>query len=120
MTILIWAQMDLPPEHAHRIIDEARPLIDAALEEPGCEAYTWSHDPFTPGRVNVFERWTSEEALAAHFKNPAYTDMGKQIRSAGPIVAQSRKFRVDADGPIYDETRTPRADFFNLVEADAG
>lgn len=115
MTILIWAQMDLPPDHARTIIDEARPLIEAALAEPGCEAYTWSHDPYTPGRVNVFERWTTEADLAAHFKNPAYFDMGKQLRSRGPIVAQSRKFRVDAHGPIYDETRTPRADFFEIA-----
>jgi quinol monooxygenase YgiN len=115
MTIIMWAQMDMDPDHAHRIIAEAKSLIDDALAEPGCEAYTWSHDPFVPGRVNVFERWTSEEALAAHFKNPAYTDMGKQLRSAGPIVAASRKFRVDAEGPIYDETRTPRADFFDLA-----
>lgn len=113
--ILIWAQMDLPLEHAHAIIDEAKPLIEAALEEPGCEIYTWSHDPYVPGRVNVFERWTSEEELAAHFLNPAYTDMGKQLRSRGPIVAQSRKFRVDVHGPIYDENRVPSAEFFDVV-----
>ena len=115
MTIIIWAQADLDPAHAHELIAEARPLIEAALAEPGCEAYTWAHDPFVPGRVQVFERWASEEALAAHFRNPAYTDMGQHLRSRGPITIVSRKFRVDAEGPIYDETRTPRADFFNLV-----
>ena len=115
MTIIIWAQADIAPDEAHMLIEGAKPLIDAALAEPGCEAYSWAHDPFTPGRVHVFERWASEEALAAHFKNPAYTEMGAHLRSRGPITIVSRKFRVDAEGPIYDDTRTPRADFFNLA-----
>jgi quinol monooxygenase YgiN len=112
VTVIVWAQMDMDPAHRERIIQDARPLIEASLEEPGCEAYTWSHDPFVPGRVNVYEQWTSEEALAHHFTLPAYLDMRTQLRSAGPIKSTSRKFRIDHAEPVYDETGTPRADFF--------
>ena len=115
MTVIVWAQMDMDPEHSERIIREAKPLIEASLEDPGCEAYTWSHDPFFPGRVNVYEQWTDEEALALHFTLPAYLDMRTQLRSAGPIRSTSRKFRVDHDEPVYDETGTPRADFFTTA-----
>ncbi|TAL01189.1 MAG: antibiotic biosynthesis monooxygenase [Rhodospirillaceae bacterium] len=112
MTVLISAVMDLDPAHARRILEEARPLIEAALAEPGCEAYSWALDPFTPGRVHVFERWLDEESLAGHFQLPAYTEMRVQLRSAGPIKSTSRKYRVDRDEPVYDETGSPRADFF--------
>lgn len=112
MKILIQAVMDIDPAHAGRLIEEARPLIEAARAEPGCEAYDWALDPLAPGRVHVFECWANEDALAHHFTLPAYTDMRRHLRSAGDIRSSSRKFRVDAEGPIYDATGTPRADFF--------
>ncbi|WP_439534415.1 putative quinol monooxygenase [Polymorphobacter sp.] len=115
MTILITATMDLDPAHAERIILGARELIEASLEEPGCEAYSWALDPLHPGRVHVFERWVDEASLAHHFTLPNYTEMRTHLRSAGPIVSRSRKFRVDLEEPIYDETGTPRADFFTAA-----
>lgn len=117
MTILVVAVMDLDPVHANRIIEEARPLIEASLEEPGCLAYSWALDPLNPGRVHVFEEWTDEAALAHHFTLPNYTEMRTQLRSAGPIKSSSRKVRVAHQEPVYDETGTPRADFFTAPQA---
>ncbi|MES2290686.1 MAG: putative quinol monooxygenase [Pseudomonadota bacterium] len=119
MTILITATMDMDPAHAERIILEARALIEDSLAEPGCLAYSWALDPLTPGRVHVFEKWTDEASLANHFTLPNYLDMRTQLRSAGPIKSQSRKYRVDHDEPVYDETGTPRADFFTLASSAA-
>lgn len=115
MTILITATMDLDPAHAERIILGARGLIEASLAEPGCNAYSWALDPLTPGRIHVFESWSSEAALAHHFSLPNYLEMRTHLRSAGPIVSRSRKYRVDHDEPVYDETGTPRADFFTAA-----
>ena len=39
----------------------AKPHIDGALQEEGCIAYSWTEDHLTPGRVWVYEEWTSEE-----------------------------------------------------------
>ena len=39
--------------------------IDGALTQPGCEAYTWAADLNAAGRIEVFERWTSEADLRA-------------------------------------------------------
>lgn len=114
MTIVINATMELDPAHAERIVLEARGLIEASLEEPGCEAYSWSLDPLNPGRIEVFERWTDEAALAHHFTLPNYTEMRTHLRSAGEIKSTSRKYLVQHDEPIYDESGTPRADFFTL------
>ena len=45
-------------------------MMKATHEEVGCLAYVFSRDEMTPGRVNVFEKWESDVALAAHFEAP--------------------------------------------------
>ena len=115
MTILVTAQMDIDPAHVERIILESRPLIEASLAESGCQHYSWALDPLVPGRVHVLELWDDELSLAHHFSLPNYTEMRTQLRSAGPITSKSRKWQIAHDEPIYDETGTPRADFFTLA-----
>ncbi|WP_221796313.1 putative quinol monooxygenase [Aquisediminimonas sediminicola] len=115
MTIIVSAVMELDPAHAERIILEARPLIEASLDEPGCLAYSWSLDPLNPGTINVFEKWTDEAALAYHFTLPNYTEMRQVLRSAGPIKSNSCKYLVAREEPIYDADGKPRADFFSQV-----
>ena len=40
--------------------------------------------------------------------------MGGALRDCGIISADNRKYRVDLSEPVYDDTHTPRADFFTL------
>ncbi|MEQ8410510.1 MAG: putative quinol monooxygenase [Erythrobacter sp.] len=101
--IVIAAQIDLDPAQRADALASAKPHIDAALEQPGCLAYDWSADGNDPARVNVFEEWESEEALAAHFKGQAYAGMRDHIGNFGLTNAVSRKYRVDAEGPVYNE-----------------
>ncbi|WP_156681011.1 putative quinol monooxygenase [Sphingomonas profundi] len=115
MTIIINATMEIDPAHAERIVLDAKDLIEASLAEPGCEAYSWALDPLHPGRVEVFERWRDEASLANHFTLPNYTVMRTHLRSAGPIKSTSRKYRVAHDEPVYDDSGTPRADFFTAA-----
>ena len=66
--IIISGTVDFPPENVAPALAAGKPLIEGALTEEGCLDYDWCPDPLNPGRVRVFERWASEEALAAHFK----------------------------------------------------
>jgi quinol monooxygenase YgiN len=99
--ILISAQIDLDPAQREEALQSAKEWIDAALAEPGCIHYAWSADPYNPSRVNVFEEWESEETLASHFDNPAYIGMRDHIGRFGLTGATSKKYRVDAEGPVY-------------------
>ena len=109
--IIISGTVDLPPENTLRAIETARPLIEGALTEKGCLDYDWCPNPLVPGRIRVFERWESEEALAAHFQSEWYLKMREHIGGFGLIGAETLKYRVDAQEPVYDDTMTPRADF---------
>ncbi len=110
--IIISATIDLPVENLEKALAAARPLIEGALTEPGCVAYDWSVEPTHPGRIRVFELWADEASLAGHFGSEWYLGMRELIGSFGLLSAESAKYRVDLTEPVYDETFTPRADFF--------
>ena len=81
-------------------------------QEPGCSAYCFSADPVVDTRVRVYELWDDQASLAAHFEHPNYHQMrevfGRFERTGGEV----KKYRCDLSEPVYDETRTVRADFF--------
>lgn len=110
--VIIAGTVDVAPEMRDVAIRDARPLIDEALAEPGCVTYEWTFDPFDPGRIHVFEEWESEGTLAVHLRAPSYLNMLAHLGSAGIRGARTRKYRVDLEEPVYDESGRPRGDFF--------
>ena len=101
--IVIAAQIDLDPAQRAEALASAKVHIDAALAQEGCIAYDWSADGNNPARVNVCEEWESEAALAHHFANAAYAGMRDHIGQFGMTGAASKKYRVDAEGPVYND-----------------
>ena len=106
--------LDLPPDRIDEALATGKPLIESALTQDGCLDYDWCPNPLVPGRIRVFERWRDQESLANHFNNHWYKDMVATIGSFGLIAATSAKYRCNAEESVYDETRTPRADFYTL------
>lgn len=109
--VVIAGTVQVPPEAREQAIRAAKPLIDEALGEPGCIAYEWTFDAFDPGRIHVFEEWESEQTLSDHLKAPSYLNMLAHLGSVGIKAAETRKYRVDLDEPVYDESGKPRGDF---------
>jgi quinol monooxygenase YgiN len=109
--ILIAAQIDLDSARRDQALRSAQPWIEGALAQPGCLHYDWSADANNPERINVFEEWESEEALAAHFAGPQYAGMLQHIGASGLKAASSRKYRVDAEGPVYNADGKPTPAF---------
>ena len=114
--IIITATFDLSPDKMDEVWKTCKPLIDGALAEEGCQDYSWTIDPYVPGRVWVMERWESEEALKKHFDDDWYKNMGATLNSFGILNAFSAKYKITAQEPVYDDTGTPRADFVSLEE----
>ena len=109
--VLIAGTVDVASDARDQALRDARPLIDEALGEPGCLAYAWTCDPFEPGRIHVFEEWESEQTLGEHLRAPSYLRMLAHLGRVGIRSAVTRKYRVDREEPVYDETGTPRGDF---------
>lgn len=100
-------------ENRDRAIELGRPLQQATRdEESGCEAYCFAPDPCVDTRIQVYELWVDEASLAAHFEHPNYVNMRDTLGACGIVGADTDKYRCDLREPVYDDTRTPRADFF--------
>lgn len=112
--IIIAGTIDFADEqHRDRAVEIGRPLQQATRDdEPGCLAYCFAPDPCEPARIQVYELWTDEASLAAHFQHENYFKMGAALRDCGITGADNNKYRVDLTEPVYDDTGTARADFF--------
>ena len=112
--IIIAGTIDFADEAARDAAVEAgRPISQLTRDqEPGCRAYCFAPDPCVATRIQVYELWDDEASLAAHFRHENYFNMGGALRGAGIIATDNRKYRCDLSEPVYDDTHTPRADFF--------
>ncbi len=112
--IVVSAEIEYPDQAARdAAVAATRDLQQATRdEEPGCLAYCFAPDPCLPTRIQVYELWEDEASLAAHFEHPNYLNMRTELGKAGLVGAVSHKYRCDLREPVYDETHTPRADFF--------
>jgi quinol monooxygenase YgiN len=109
--ILIAAHIDVDPATREECLIKAQPYIDGALSQEGCLCYSWAADMNNPERIEVFEEWTDEEALAQHFKDVHYSSMLAHIGSFGLKNAVSAKYRVDAEAPVYNAEGVPTPAF---------
>ncbi len=80
-------------------------------DEPGCLVYCFAADPVRPELIQVYELWADEASLATHLEHPNYHAMGGMLRSSGLASAVSRKFRIEAEAPVYGEDGKPSASF---------
>ena len=113
--IIIAGYIDIDPAQFDACLAASVPLQKATRDdEPGCLAYCFAPDPVVEGRIQVYELWADQESLAAHFVHPNYLNMRTMFGTFGLRGADNKKYRVDHSEPVYDSTRTPRADFFTL------
>ena len=110
--IIISGTVNMPPENIDAAMAAAGPLIAGALTEKGCQDYDWCPDPQNPGTIRVFERWASEEDLHAHLNDKWYFDMRETLGQFGITGADTAKYKIELQEPVYDETGVARADFF--------
>ena len=116
MTVLINGTVDFRAEDTAEIMHKTADLMARTRDQKGCRHYVWSLDPAVPGRVYVHENWESVEDLAAHLQGHFYTDMLAILGNYEMLGTDILKYRVDLAEPVYDETGTPRADFFSQSE----
>ena len=118
--IVVVANIEIDQAKRDACVAASVPIQKATRDdEPGCMAYCFGPDPVESNRLQVYELWTDEASLAAHFLHPNYHAMRKMFNDFGPIKAVSRKFLTTLDEPVYDATFTPRADFFTAKDPGA-
>ena len=110
--IIIAGTVEIDPANRAAALTAGRDLEAATRRQPGCLDYVWTIDGLSESTIYVYERWESEEALAAHFKGPNYNGMRAVLGSYGLRGTNVAKHRIDISEPVYDPAGTPRPDFF--------
>jgi quinol monooxygenase YgiN len=110
--IIIAGTITIAPERRADLLAACEPFQRSAREdEAGCLAYVFSADPLEPGQIAVYERWTDAESLDAHFLHPNYLEMVNLFVVHRITGFDVRKFRIDADAPVYNAQRKATASF---------
>ena len=63
MSIIVAGHLKLKPGTREVFISQSRDAVLQARALAECEDFSVSPDPIDENRVNVFEKWTSREAL---------------------------------------------------------
>lgn len=66
--IYVIATLLVKPEKRADFLENARDVIAATRKEDGCETYDLTSSITEPNEFIFIERWTTREALAAHFQ----------------------------------------------------
>ena len=66
--LIVAGHFDVDPEQRETFIAERTEAMRTSRAEEGCHVYAMTADPLEPGRVLLFERWESKEALRAHLE----------------------------------------------------
>jgi quinol monooxygenase YgiN len=98
--IIIAGTIDIDPANVVTAIADAVGMMQATHEEEGNLAYVFSVDPLVPGRIQLFEKWTSEEALAAHSSSAHMAEFRPKMGGWGVKGADVKKYEIASEGPL--------------------
>ena len=74
--VIVAGQIFVAPAERERYLAGCADVVEQARRAPGCLDFAITADLIDPGRINVFERWQTQEAVQA-------------FRGSGPSQEQS-------------------------------
>lgn len=98
--LIVAGTFDVAPEDREAFLRSREEAMRTSRAEPGCLDYAFSADPLDASRVILFERWESEEALAAH------AAAMQAARAAAPppaftlLSSTITKYEIAKSGPL--------------------
>ena len=63
--VIVAGHITVEPQQRESYLAGCVSVVERARGAAGCLDFAITADPIDPGRVNVFERWESQEALEA-------------------------------------------------------
>ena len=80
--IIVAGQIFVEPDQRDAYLQSCVDVIEQARIEPGCLDFALTADLVTAGRINVFERWESAEAVQSFRADGPSQDQRAQLISA--------------------------------------
>ncbi len=79
--VIVAGHLIVDPDEREAYLEGCREVVDLARRTDGCLDFALSADVVDPGRINIFERWESLEAVEA------FRGDGVQGQQAAAILA---------------------------------
>ena len=73
-------------------------IVEAARAAPGCLDFAISADVVDPGRINIFERWTSQAAVESCRGSGPSDEQG-----AAMLALAVAEYDVATERPLFDD-----------------
>ncbi|GIE94944.1 putative quinol monooxygenase [Paractinoplanes rishiriensis] len=87
--LIIAGALHVDPADRDRYLDAVRDVSRTARQAPGCLDFVQAPDPLDPARINVYERWESDEDLLR------FRESGGPDLDLPPLTsADVRKYRI--------------------------
>jgi quinol monooxygenase YgiN len=80
--VIVAGHLLVDPDEREAYLDGCRKVVEAARRTEGCLDFAITADLVEPGRVNVYERWESQEAVEAFRGDGPSGEQQQSIRSA--------------------------------------
>lgn len=80
--IIVSGVVYVDPNERDMYLSDCRAVMAQAREAPGCLDFALSPDALDPGRINVYERWESDEQLLEFRNSGSDTQIRGEIREA--------------------------------------
>ena len=93
--IIVAGPIHLLPEQRDAYLDGCRVVIEAARRAEGCLDFHLAADPIDPGRINVFERWESVEAVEAFRGDGPSGEQQAQVLGAAVV-----QYEIASETPL--------------------
>jgi hypothetical protein len=94
--VIVGGTFEMEPGQREQFLAGRLEMMRVSRGEEGCIEYTFAPDPIEAGRVVLFERWESQEALDAHLvalrAGPMPDDSG-----IGPIRSSVTIYEVSGE-----------------------
>ena len=95
--VIVAGHLIVEPCQREAYLEGCVSVVERARATPGCLDFSITADLVDPGRINVFERWESQEAVQAFRGSGPSDEQGAAIVSAS--VAE---FDIAEERPLLD------------------
>lgn len=97
--VIVGGTFEVDPAEREEFLTGRLEAMRSSRAEPGCLEYTFSADPLDPGRVLLFEKWETEDALNTHLagirSRPQAGGTGVTPKKASIVI-----YEVAAERPL--------------------
>jgi quinol monooxygenase YgiN len=92
--IIVAGNIIVRPKRRDAFLKASMESVAKARTAPGCHDFVVAADPLEENRVNVFERWASDEALETFRGDGPGNDLIADI-----VRADVKRYRISSVGP---------------------